>query len=47
MRGMQFVQCTSTFCLLPVSDILKAVAENFVAAFQGAVLKGMNNGNRF
>lgn len=34
---MIYVQCTDTFCLIPVDDIAQAVAENFVTLFQNAV----------
>jgi len=34
-----YVQCTNTFCLIPVDDIAQAVADNFVTVFTGAVGK--------
>jgi hypothetical protein len=39
-----FVDCTSTFCLVPVDDIANAVVQQFVPAFQSGLVTIINQG---
>jgi hypothetical protein len=36
-----YVQCTNTFCLIPTSKIAQAIANGFLAAFDGGVMQAI------